>query len=115
LSSLAKPGHPMSKFMWGNLKSLKPEGLTEREINAMLHTFKKKYYVATNMFLAVQSQEELDILEHWVKDSFSDVPKGDEIIDHKDIISQKMPFNNENWHKIYRLSPIQNTYQVHSG
>lgn len=26
--SLAKEGHPMAKFMWGNLKSLVPEGVS---------------------------------------------------------------------------------------
>ena len=25
--SLAKDGHPMAKFMWGNLKSLVPDGV----------------------------------------------------------------------------------------
>lgn len=25
--SLAKEGHPMAKFMWGNLQSLKPKGV----------------------------------------------------------------------------------------
>ena len=101
--SLATEGHPMAKFMWGNLSSLQPSDvsnfclklrhvprikfhsywvsyinfqLSEAEVNKMLHEFKERHYTARNITLAVQSQEELDTLESWVKDSFSCVPAG---------------------------------------
>ncbi len=37
--TLAKDGHPMSKFMWGNLKSLKPDKVQEYRKTAMRNLF----------------------------------------------------------------------------
>ena len=34
--SLAKAGHPMTKFMWGNHKSLTPEGMSDEEVHKRL-------------------------------------------------------------------------------
>ncbi|TMS19969.1 Nardilysin [Larimichthys crocea] len=57
--SLAKPGHPMSKFCWGNAQTLKHEP-REKQINTYqrLRHFWKRYYSAHYMTLAVQSKGE---------------------------------------------------------
>uniref|UniRef100_A0A8C9XDQ8 Nardilysin convertase n=1 Tax=Sander lucioperca TaxID=283035 RepID=A0A8C9XDQ8_SANLU len=55
--SLAKPGHPMGKFCWGNAQTLKHEP-REKQINTYqrLRDFWKRYYSAHYMTLAVQSK-----------------------------------------------------------
>uniref|UniRef100_A0A8C4F724 Nardilysin a (N-arginine dibasic convertase) n=1 Tax=Dicentrarchus labrax TaxID=13489 RepID=A0A8C4F724_DICLA len=55
--SLAKPGHPMGKFCWGNAQTLKQEP-KQKKINVYkrLRAFWKKYYSAHYMTLAVQSK-----------------------------------------------------------
>uniref|UniRef100_A0A672ZNV0 Nardilysin a (N-arginine dibasic convertase) n=1 Tax=Sphaeramia orbicularis TaxID=375764 RepID=A0A672ZNV0_9TELE len=72
--SLAKPGHPMGKFCWGNAQTLKQEP-KKKKINVYkrLRAFWKKHYSAHYMSLAVQSKEKLDTLEEWVREIFSKV------------------------------------------
>uniref|UniRef100_A0A8D0AUE6 Nardilysin convertase n=1 Tax=Sander lucioperca TaxID=283035 RepID=A0A8D0AUE6_SANLU len=55
--SLAKPGHPMGKFCWGNAQTLKHEP-KKKKINVYkrLRAFWKKHYSAHYMTLAVQSK-----------------------------------------------------------
>uniref|UniRef100_A0A4W6E603 Nardilysin convertase n=1 Tax=Lates calcarifer TaxID=8187 RepID=A0A4W6E603_LATCA len=55
--SLAKPGHPMGKFCWGNAQTLKQEP-KKKKINVYkrLRAFWKKHYSAHYMTLAVQSK-----------------------------------------------------------
>uniref|UniRef100_A0AAQ5ZIL0 Nardilysin a (N-arginine dibasic convertase) n=1 Tax=Amphiprion ocellaris TaxID=80972 RepID=A0AAQ5ZIL0_AMPOC len=73
--SLAKPGHPMGNFCWGNAQTLKQEP-KKKKINVYkrLRAFWKKHYSAHYMTLAVQSKEKLDTLEEWVREIFSKVP-----------------------------------------
>uniref|UniRef100_A0A665VGD9 Nardilysin-like n=1 Tax=Echeneis naucrates TaxID=173247 RepID=A0A665VGD9_ECHNA len=73
--SLAKAGHPMSKFCWGNAQTLKHEP-GEKQINTYqrLRDFWRRYYSAHYMTLAVQSKETLDTLEQWVREIFIKVP-----------------------------------------
>ncbi|KAK5886560.1 hypothetical protein CesoFtcFv8_017583 [Champsocephalus esox] len=51
--SLAKPGHPMGKFCWGNAQTLKQEP-KEKKINVYkrLRAFWKKHYSAHSLFLS---------------------------------------------------------------
>ncbi|XP_014831836.1 PREDICTED: nardilysin-like isoform X1 [Poecilia mexicana] len=55
--SLAKPGHPMGKFCWGNAETLKHEP-KKKKINVYkrLFAFWKEHYSAHYMTLAVQSK-----------------------------------------------------------
>ena len=73
--SLARAGHPMAKFMWGSTASLTADGkMPNREAHRRLVEFKARHYTAPSMTLAVQSQEELDTLQQWVRESFAAVP-----------------------------------------
>uniref|UniRef100_A0A8C5H1F1 Nardilysin a (N-arginine dibasic convertase) n=1 Tax=Gouania willdenowi TaxID=441366 RepID=A0A8C5H1F1_GOUWI len=55
--SLAKPGHPMGKFCWGNAQTLKQEPKKNKiNVYERLRAFWKKYYSAHYMTLAVQSK-----------------------------------------------------------
>lgn len=76
---LFEKGHPMGKFMWGNKESLY-DAPAKKGINvySSLKSFHKKYYTANRMTLTVQSPEELDTLEEWVKTIFENIPSGTE-------------------------------------
>ncbi|KAG7225895.1 hypothetical protein INR49_014323, partial [Caranx melampygus] len=99
--SLAKPGHPMGKFCWGNAQTLKQEP-KKKKINVYkrLRAFWKKHYSAHYMTLAVQSKEKLDTLEEWVREIFSKVPNnGLPKPDFSDLLD---PFDTPAFNKLYR-------------
>ncbi|CAF94102.1 unnamed protein product [Tetraodon nigroviridis] len=75
LGSLARAGHPLSKFLWGNAQTLKLEPRQKRiSTYERLRLFWRRFYSAHYMTLAVQSRETLDTLEDWVRDVFVHVP-----------------------------------------
>uniref|UniRef100_A0A8C4Y5B3 Nardilysin n=1 Tax=Gopherus evgoodei TaxID=1825980 RepID=A0A8C4Y5B3_9SAUR len=57
LGSLARPGHPMKKFFWGNAETLKHEPKkSNTDIYSRLRDFWQHYYSAHYMNLVVQSK-----------------------------------------------------------
>uniref|UniRef100_H0VHF0 Nardilysin convertase n=1 Tax=Cavia porcellus TaxID=10141 RepID=H0VHF0_CAVPO len=55
--SLARPGHPMGKFFWGNAETLKHEPKKKNiDTHARLREFWMRYYSAHYMTLVVQSK-----------------------------------------------------------
>ncbi|XP_043555138.1 nardilysin-like isoform X1 [Chiloscyllium plagiosum] len=108
--SLARPGHPMGKFFWGNSQTLK---LMPKESNidtyARLKEFCKRHYSAHYMTLAVQSKETLDTLEAWVKEIFSQVPNNG--LPKPDFSEFRDPFETSAFNKLYRVVPVK---KVHS-
>ena len=107
---LAKPGHPMKKFMWGNLSSLKPEGISDSELHSRLHQFWARHYTAQSLYLAVQSQHSLDTIQAWVLDCFTQVPNNG--LDREEFSSMSEPFNSPAFHQVYRVLPVQNVYKL---
>ncbi|GCB79034.1 hypothetical protein scyTo_0017824, partial [Scyliorhinus torazame] len=107
--SLARPGHPMGKFFWGNAQTLKH---TPKEKNidtyARLKEFRKQHYSAHYMTLAVQSKETLDTLEDWVKELFTPIPNNG--LPKPDFSDARDPFD-ESFNKLYRVVPVK---KVHS-
>ncbi|XP_056282428.1 nardilysin-like isoform X2 [Pseudoliparis swirei] len=103
--SLAKPGHPMGKFGWGNAKTLKHEP-KKKKINVYkrLRAFWKKHYSAHYMTLAVQSKEKLDTLEEWVREIFSKVPNNDRA--KPDFSALLDPFDTPAFTRLYRVVPV---------
>lgn len=72
----AKKGHPMSKFAWGNMRSLReiPQTLKVDPAKELLK-FYNDYYVASNMKLCILSPHTLDELEQMVVTSFSGIER----------------------------------------
>ncbi|CAG10333.1 unnamed protein product, partial [Tetraodon nigroviridis] len=105
--SLAKAGHPMGKFCWGNAQTLKQEP-KKKKINVYkrLRAFWKKYYSAQYMTLAVQSKEKLDTLEEWVREIFSEVPNND--LPKPDFSGMLDPFDTPAFNKLYRDISLMN-------
>ncbi|XP_057696345.1 nardilysin [Corythoichthys intestinalis] len=102
---LAVPGHPMSKFCWGNAQTLKHEP-RERGINTYqrLRQFWSRFYSAHYMTLAVQSKETLDTLEQWVREIFIHIPNnGEPPVDFSHL---PRPFDTPDFNKLYRVVPV---------
>merc|ERR1719348_2171860 len=107
---LAKSGHPMAKFMWGNLVSLSPQGMTDTEVHGKLHKFWSRHYTAQAMCLTVQSQHSLDSMQEWVVDTFSEVPNNG--LEREDFSSLTDPFDTAEFAKLYHVIPVENEYKI---
>ncbi|OQR74442.1 nardilysin-like [Tropilaelaps mercedesae] len=97
--------HPIGKFCWGNLRSLKEEpekkGINMREV---LVEFYNKFYSADVMTLAVQSQYSLDEMESFVKDSFSRIARRSRL---KKEYPTELPYhNNPDFFKLFKIVPV---------
>nr|XP_046247004.1 nardilysin b [Scatophagus argus] len=108
---LAKPGHPMSKFCWGNAQTLKHEP-REKQINTYerLRLFWRRYYSAHYMTLAVQSKESLDTLEQWVREIFINVPNNGE--PRADFSDLQQPFDTPAFNRLYRVVPVRKVHAL---
>lgn len=52
-SSLAQTGHPATKFVWGNLVTLR-DNVTDDKLYEELHKFRERHYSAHRMTVAIQ-------------------------------------------------------------
>uniref|UniRef100_A0A4W6E8D1 Nardilysin convertase n=1 Tax=Lates calcarifer TaxID=8187 RepID=A0A4W6E8D1_LATCA len=103
--SLAKPGHPMGKFCWGNAQTLKQEP-KKKKINVYkrLRAFWKKHYSAHYMTLAVQSKGENN-LSHSLCIKNYGLPKPD----FSDMLD---PFETPAFNKLYRVVPVRKVHAL---
>ncbi|XP_077395060.1 nardilysin-like [Festucalex cinctus] len=109
--SLAKPGHPMAKFCWGNALTLKQEPAKKKiSIYRRLRAFWEKFYSAHYMTLAVQSKEKLDTLETWVREIFSKVPNNG--LPKPDFSDMLDPFDTPSFNKLYRVVPVRKVHAL---
>jgi len=107
---LSKPGHPMAKFMWGNLASLSPEGMSDTEVHSKLHNFWIRHYTAQAMCLTVQSQHSLDTMQDWVVETFADVPNNGQ--EREEFSTLSDPFSTPQFTKLYHVIPVENEYKL---
>ncbi|ESO92600.1 hypothetical protein LOTGIDRAFT_233049 [Lottia gigantea] len=111
ISLRAKKGHPMDKFLCGNLKTLKtlPE---ERGVNiyANLRGFYEKMYSAQYMTLAVESKDSLDTLEQYVRESFSSLPNNGQ--PKPSFHHLKDPFKTAEFGRFYTVSSVENIHSL---
>ena len=74
MSSMAKAGHPLRTFMWGNKRSLwtepKEKGIAVRE---RIVEHYKRHYSASRMRLVLISGQPLDLLQEWTEELFAPV------------------------------------------
>ncbi|XP_069594014.1 nardilysin [Ranitomeya imitator] len=109
--SLAKPGHPMGKFFWGNAQTLKYEPEEKKiDTHSRLREFYKTYYSAHYMTLAVQSNVTLDTLEVWVKEIFSTIPNNGLL--KPDFGHLSDPFDTPGFNSLYRVVPIKKVHAL---
>nr|CAD7408899.1 unnamed protein product [Timema cristinae] len=66
LCSLAQVGHPINKFTWGNLKTLK-DNVTDDQLYSAVHEFRQQHYSSHRMTLAVQVPfQRYCLWEEWI-------------------------------------------------
>ncbi|KAL5015986.1 hypothetical protein ScPMuIL_005575 [Solemya velum] len=101
VAQMAKPGHPMTKFLCGNTETLKTLP-AERgiDIYKQLKDFYLQFYSAPLMTLVVHSRETLDTLESWVGDIFVTIPN--KKLEKKSFSHMKDPFNTQAFTKLYK-------------
>ncbi|PNJ53867.1 NRDC isoform 3, partial [Pongo abelii] len=109
--SLARPGHPMGKFFWGNAETLKHEPKKNNiDTHARLREFWLRYYSAHYMTLVVQSKETLDTLEKWVTEIFSQIPNNG--LPRPNFGHLTDPFDTPAFNKLYRVVPIRKIHAL---
>ncbi|WP_166739309.1 insulinase family protein [Psychromonas algicola] len=72
LKDTSNPAHPFSQFSVGNLDTL-----VDRDGDLLIDAVKAHYahnYSANRMSLAIVGHEDLDTLEHWAREKFSEIP-----------------------------------------
>uniref|UniRef100_A0A3Q4H5N9 Nardilysin b (N-arginine dibasic convertase) n=1 Tax=Neolamprologus brichardi TaxID=32507 RepID=A0A3Q4H5N9_NEOBR len=109
--SLAKPGHPMSKFCWGNAQTLKHEP-REKQINTYerLRDFWRRYYSAQYMTLTVQSKGNNRTAAMPVCHVFSLRVCGGE--PRPDFSHLQQPFDTPAFNKLYRVVPVRKVHAL---
>lgn len=74
LGTMAREGHPIGKFTWGNQESLQSlPALSRIDVCQALRTFWRQHYLAQYMTLVVLSKECLDVLQSWVVEIFEGI------------------------------------------
>ena len=110
LGSLAPPDHPASKFLWGNLTTLRTN-IDDDLLYKKVHEFQKRHYSAHRMTVAVQARLSLDTLESFVRESFSDVPSNN--LPPEDFSSHIGSFGeSHDFNKIVWVKPVKDICQV---
>jgi len=83
MSSVAREGHPFTKFGWGNRASLTQSApYKEGRMRDVLLEHWRKHYHAKRMSIAVVGAEDLDTLESWIEEIFGGMRSdGDAAVD----------------------------------
>ena len=110
--------HPIAKFSWGNLNSLRD--IPEAEgVDPMtkLRAFYEEHYYAANMRLVVIGAYPLETLQDFVAKSFSDVPcKGSDFSFDQTYRSPMrdlgMPFTSSSLSKVFYIAPVGDRHGI---
>lgn len=109
--SFARTDHPATKFIWGNLVTLR-DNVTDAKLYEELHKFRERHYSAHRMKLAVQAALPLDLLEEYVIECFANVPNinlpPDDFTPFKGVES----FDTPSFRRIYKIKPVKDVCQV---
>lgn len=113
-ASLAKNGHPMAKFMWGNSTTLKlsndPDGV---ELNRRVRLFWQEHYTADRMTIVLQSKHDLNQLEEWATTIFQAIPSSQNGLNNlPDFKELGLPFDTPEFKRIIRVVPVKDVNQV---
>jgi nardilysin len=92
---------PASTFTWGNLKTLK-EGISNEQLYKAVHEYRKKHYIANQMYLCVESSLSLDEQQKLIEDNFSSIQSGPR--PERPNVPEKH-FKSEFFEKVYYVKP----------
>lgn len=113
-ASLAKDGHPMTKFTWGNSSTLKlvgdPDG---SELNRRLRLFWQENYTADRMTLVLQSKHDLNQLEEWAVSIFQGIPStNSQPASPPSFKELGFPFDTPRFKRLMKVVPVKDVHQV---
>lgn len=100
---------PVNLFGWGNLKTLK-DGTDIDKLNATVHAFRRKHYIANRMHVCVESTLSLDEMQKLVEDNFTAIQSGPE---PEPLTIPQEPFKAEFFDKVYYLKPVADKSELH--
>jgi len=111
--SIANPKHPYSKFMIGNLKSLKEDPLIKNiDVRSALLDFHKRYYSADIMKLVILGRETLEELQDMAKSKFSGVKNTGNSVKHFPGYGLEDPFLKEQRPEWYNVVPKSDIHKL---
>lgn len=133
LASFAQREHPASKFIWGNIKTLRDD-IADDKLYQELHRYRKRHYSAHRMTLAVQviidflhvhfiffyftfveqAKLPLDTLEDYVTRCFSDVENNGLPAEDFGRFKSVDAFDTSEFRRMYRVKPVKDLCQVSS-
>ncbi|XP_065204245.1 nardilysin-like [Planococcus citri] len=108
--SFASNENPGSKFMCGNLKTLK-DNVSEDELYESLRSFYQRCYSANLMTVSIIAKLPIDTLEKYVVECFSSIPNGQIPVPKFDTISKPL-FVRDKFHRMYYVTTIQNKTEL---
>ncbi|KAL5104248.1 Nardilysin [Taenia crassiceps] len=111
MASLANVGSPYHSFGLGNRISLRDKPI-EAGINVyeLLREFHLKYYNASLMTLAVESEDTLDNLQTMVTEIFGSIPNRN--CEPPNLSAFANPFPSTMYRKIYKVCPVKDTVSI---
>jgi nardilysin len=109
LVSFAKTDTPVNTFTWGNLITLR-DNVSEDELYAGVHEFRKRHYSAHRMTLTIQARLPLDLLQTYVLECFHNVPSND--LPPDDFTPFVNVFDTPEFPKLYYVQPVKEGVQV---
>lgn len=98
-----------STFTWGNLKTLK-ENVESDKVYDSAHEFRKKFYVANNMCLCIQSVKSLDEIQDIVEKGFSSISSGSK--NPRNYKSSSCSFKNDFFEKVLYVKPKSDKLKI---
>lgn len=110
LMSLYNSEVPINKFAWGNKKTLQDD-VTEDVLYEKLHEFRKRYYSAHRMTLAIQARLSMEQLEEYVLNCFSVIPNNSLPSDNFEQYSDKI-YNTSDFSRLYYVKPVKDVLKV---
>lgn len=113
-ASLAKDGHPMTNFTWGNSSTLNlagdPEGV---KLNQRLRLFWQEHYTADRMTLVLQSKHDLNQLEEWATSIFQGIPSiSDQPAIPPSFKELGFPFDTLRFKRVIKIVPVKDVHQL---
>lgn len=111
ISSYGVPGHPMTTFAWGNLKTLK-DNIDDDSLRAKTYEFYMRHYSAHRMYLCIQSRRSLDKLQELVLSHFATL--GNNALPGFDFTryNHQNSFRQEFFEKLIFVEPVTNVSKI---
>lgn len=106
MQSMATENFPHSSFTWGNLKSLKEDVESEKELNRNLREFYQHHYSAHRMFCCIQSPLPLDDLQELALKHLHDIRNNNLKGLDFSLYNYREAFKKEFYEEVFFVKPI---------